>query len=189
MQVRSEIQALLEFLDQRNPRVVLEIGAPNGGSLWLFSRVAAPDAFIVSVDLPRTSQHMGYADWHQSVYRSFAQIEQTIRLVRGDTHMPETAEAICKILDGRKVDFLLIDGDHSYEGVKSDWADYRGLLAPDGVLAFHDIVPGPGSRVRGAPRFWRELKARETLTISEFVESWNSIGVISPRAVSAQRGS
>jgi len=33
---------------------------------------------------------------------------------------------------------LFIDGNHSYEGVKSDWESYKTLLHPGSVVIFHD---------------------------------------------------
>src|SRR5438093_4155214 len=51
-QVRSEILGLLRRVKQLRPRVVVEIGTANGGTLFLFARVAAPDARLVSLDLP-----------------------------------------------------------------------------------------------------------------------------------------
>ncbi|MBP7552159.1 MAG: class I SAM-dependent methyltransferase [Spirochaetes bacterium] len=38
-----------------------------------------------------------------------------------------------------KIDFLFIDGNHSYEGVKKDWDLYSPLLKPDSIVLFHDI--------------------------------------------------
>jgi predicted O-methyltransferase YrrM len=37
-----------------------------------------------------------------------------------------------------RIDFLFIDGDHSYEGVKQDWDLYSKLLLPGSIVAFHD---------------------------------------------------
>lgn len=45
VQIRSEIEGLLDLLAAEPPRTVLEIGTWNGGTLYLFARVAAPDAF------------------------------------------------------------------------------------------------------------------------------------------------
>jgi len=39
-----------------------------------------------------------------------------------------------KILAGRQVDFLFIDGDHSYEGVKKDFEMYSSLVRKGGVV-------------------------------------------------------
>ncbi len=36
------------------------------------------------------------------------------------------------------VDFIFVDGDHEFNGVKSDLDLYAAKLAPDGVMALHD---------------------------------------------------
>lgn len=37
-----------------------------------------------------------------------------------------------------QIDFLFIDGDHSYEGVKTDFELYSTLLSDRGIIAIHD---------------------------------------------------
>jgi len=37
------------------------------------------------------------------------------------------------------LNFLFIDGDHSYEGVKKDWNLYKQFLKKGSIVAFHDI--------------------------------------------------
>jgi predicted O-methyltransferase YrrM len=37
-------------------------------------------------------------------------------------------------------DFAFVDGDHTYEGVKSDWSVVRSRIAVGGIVAFHDTV-------------------------------------------------
>jgi hypothetical protein len=37
-----------------------------------------------------------------------------------------------------KIDFLFIDGDHSYEGVKKDFELYSKLLTDKGIIVIHD---------------------------------------------------
>jgi SAM-dependent methyltransferase len=41
-------------------------------------------------------------------------------------------------LNGETFDLVFIDGDHSYEAVRSDIKEARGRLMPGGVVAFHD---------------------------------------------------
>jgi predicted O-methyltransferase YrrM len=43
--------------------------------------------------------------------------------------------------DGNPPRLILIDGDHSHEGVRRDILDYYPLLAPGGVIIFHDFLP------------------------------------------------
>jgi hypothetical protein len=43
--------------------------------------------------------------------------------------------------DGNFPTFIFIDGDHTYEGVRQDIIDYFPLLAPGGIMVFHDYLP------------------------------------------------
>ena len=61
-------------------------------------------------------------------------------------------------LGDRVLDYLFIDGDHSYAGVKADFEQYGPLVKKGGLIAFHDIADGLPENVGGVPRFWNELK-------------------------------
>ncbi len=39
-----------------------------------------------------------------------------------------------------KIDFLHIDADHHYEGVKLDWDLYSTLVPDDGIITLHDTI-------------------------------------------------
>jgi cephalosporin hydroxylase len=178
-QVRSEIAALLELVQQRRPKVVLEIGTASGGTLFLFARMAAEDATLISIDLRKGKFGGGYPLWRVPFYHGFASDRQTVKLVRGDSHSGEVRERVSSLLGGRPVDVLFIDGDHTYEGVKSDFNGYTPLVANRGLIALHDIVPGTLEASTGGdkellvgevPQFWQEL--RDRFVFSELVEDW-----------------
>lgn len=160
MQVRQEILELLELLSQDPPCTVLEIGTARGGTLFLLARVAAEDALLVSVDLPEGPFGGGYPPWRAPLYRSFAGPGQKVELVRGDSTDPRTVERVEALLENRPIDFLLVDGDHSYRGVTRDFETYAPRVRPGGLVAFHDVRPGPEERVGGVPRFWQQVKRR-----------------------------
>lgn len=40
----------------------------------------------------------------------------------------------------KSVRMIFIDGDHSYAGVRADIEAWRGLLIPNGIIAFHDCA-------------------------------------------------
>lgn len=42
------------------------------------------------------------------------------------------------VIQDIKIDVLFIDGDHSYEGVKSDFDLYSKILSPNGIIILHD---------------------------------------------------
>ena len=44
----------------------------------------------------------------------------------------------------------LVDGDHSYEGLKADWEGWAGLIAPGGIVALHDSRPTPTRPIHDA---------------------------------------
>lgn len=174
MQRPPEIAGFLERVAALRPKVVVEIGTASGGTLFLLTRVAAPDALLVSLDLPGGSFGGGYQSWRKPLYRSFARGDQRIVLLRGDSHSSEMAARLRETLAGRPVDLLFIDGDHRYEGVKADFETYSPLVHPGGIVAFHDIVPDPVQPGMEVSRFWKEVAARHPS--EELIADPNQIG-------------
>jgi predicted O-methyltransferase YrrM len=173
-QVPNEIAGFMRILQTEPPARVLEIGTASGGTLFLLTRVARPDALLISLDLRRGQFGGGYPIWRGRLYRSFGRDAQRIRLVRGDSHSAHSSEQVRRLLGGEPLDLLFVDGDHSYEGVKQDVVDYGPLVRPGGIVALHDIVPGgPGKHgdPGGVPAFWQELKAENPDAV-ELVEDW-----------------
>jgi predicted O-methyltransferase YrrM len=157
LQIREEILALLEAVRELEPRRVVEIGTAAGGTLFLFTRVAASDAALVTVDLPRGGPFGGgYARSSIPLLRSFARPGQRIELVRRDSQQEETAREVARRAGG-PVDFLFLDGDHRYDGVRRDYELYEPLVRPGGLVALHDVADAPPELVGDVPRFWREL--------------------------------
>ena len=159
-QIRSEVTKLLDVVARIKPRRVMEIGSQGGGNLFLLAKVAAPDAQILSVDL-------NFAPAQMAAYPSLAAPTQRLTCFKGDSSSPEMLRRVKEWLGGEQLDFLFIDGDHTLDGVTADYRTYAPLVAPGGVIAFHDIVPDHTTRhgrktiaVAGdVPVFWNELKA------------------------------
>jgi predicted O-methyltransferase YrrM len=175
MQIREEFLQLLDIFQKVKPKVIMEIGTANGGTLFCFSKLAVDDATIISVDLPEGKFGGGYPDWKMPLYQAFAKNGQDLHLLREDSHLPETLEKVKKILAGRQVDFLFIDSDHSYEGVKKDFEMYNSLVRNGGIIAFHDITPnGLPELTGGVPQFWKEIKNK--YQFKEFVKDYKQTG-------------
>jgi predicted O-methyltransferase YrrM len=166
MQYRWEITELAKLVQSMKPRVVLEVGTAHGGTLFVFSRFAAHDATIISIDQP-----VGYPKWREPLYKEFAGPGQQIHLIRADSHEEEAVLALSNILNGRKIDFLFIDADHSYDGVKRDYELYSPFVREGGVMAFHDIKYPAGSRL--VELFWEEVKKKRKT--QELIESPNQV--------------
>ena len=175
IQVRSELQALLEMLERTPPRTVLEIGTAFGGTLFLLTRVSSPEAILISVDLPLEDLRVegparygggNYAP-RKRLYRSFARDQQRVVFLAADSHSPRTLDKIRHELAGRELDFLFLDGDHSADGVRRDFEMYAPLVRDGGIIALHDIVDGPEEDVGGVPEFWRSLRHLDTTELVE----------------------
>ena len=161
IQIREEIKNLLLILDKAKPKVILEIGTARGGTLFLFSNIAHEEATLISVDLYQTIEK-------RILFRYIGKEKQKIFLIQGDSHSIETLRKIEGILRDDKVDFLFIDGDHSYEGVKKDFEMYSPLVRKGGIIAFHDIIPDyytkygikTSSWAGEVYKFWDEVKEK-----------------------------
>jgi predicted O-methyltransferase YrrM len=175
LQIKEEFVKLLEIFKENNPRVIMEIGTAMGGTLFSFCKLAQEDAIIISIDLPKGPFGGGYPEWKIPFYKAFAKGEQKLYLLRKDSHKQDTLEEIKKILSGNQLDFLFIDGDHSYEGVKKDFEMYSPLVKKGGIIAFQDIAPnGLPELTGGVPKFWKEIKNKYNL--SEYIENINQEG-------------
>ena len=160
-QKTSEIVGLLTHLADLKPKRILEIEALNGGTLFLFTRVADSAATILSMDLT-------YSWAKRKCFPRFARERQQVRCVEIDSHIPAATKLVTEHFQGQLLDFLFIDGDHSYEGVAADFRDYSPFVRPGGSIAFHDIVPDHKTRfgidtpsyAGGVHRLWAELRSQ-----------------------------
>ncbi len=160
-----EFQQLLRILDHAKPQRILELGVWDGGTLlkWIdrCDHVVAVDNRMRHPEL-----------WNEHARERGCELT----LVHGDSHDPELVAAVKPT---GPFDFIFIDADHTYEGVSGDWANYGPMLAPGGLIAFHDIAERPSY---GVTRLWNEIKL--TAPTVEIVESakdfWWGIGVIWP---------
>jgi predicted O-methyltransferase YrrM len=182
MQVTGELTSFIGKVAARSPRRVLEIGTARGGTLLLLCRFAADDATIVSVDLPFGRNGGGYPRWKQGLYRRFAKPGQSLHLVRGNSHSPDTLMQVQSIFQGDPIDVMFIDADHSYEGVKADFFSYGALAASDGMIALHDVLPNSSDPSIEVNRFWRELESdknqRTELIAASLDQGHSGIGVV-----------
>ena len=183
MQIREEIAELVKLVERLRPRTVLEIGTARGGTLFLWTRAAVGDATIISIDLPGGLYGGGYPFLRSILYKNLGKDEQQIILLRRDSHDRKTLGIVRDLLGNRLLDFLFIDGDHTYEGVKMDYEMYSPLVRPGGIIAFHDIVEHPRHLNVGVPRFWQELKKnlpkdKYLEIVKDWNQGWAGIGVI-----------
>jgi len=169
--------ALVRHVVLGHPRkdVYLEIGSALGGSLLFFGRLMNPGALLLSVDSAGSPSL-------EQVARDMTGNGKKVHLITGNSRTPGTVAQIRKTLDGREVDVLFIDGDHSYFGCASDAHNYSALVGKGGLMIFHDcgafspVLPAAGNRNVGnvRPIFDALAYGKKTIRVQEFA----GIGII-----------
>jgi Methyltransferase domain len=120
----GERAALEGVLSQVKPKLAVEIGTAEGGSL---ARIAAHSDEVHSIDLVRCP----------------APQPDHVTLHVGDSRrlLPELLARFAS--EGRTVDFVLVDGDHSRAGVRQDLVDLLDSPAVSRtVIVLHDTFNG-----------------------------------------------
>jgi predicted O-methyltransferase YrrM len=157
-QVRSEILQLARILEELRPRCALEIGTNYGGTLLLLCTLASANAKIISVDLPSGPFGGGYPQRKIPLFNRFPKRGQQLHLIRADSHATATRERVLQILGSEKLDYLFIDGDHTYSGIQRDFQMYAPLVRSSGIVALHDIVTYDDKTKCQVAKFWNEVK-------------------------------
>jgi predicted O-methyltransferase YrrM len=144
-QVKEEFTMLSYFLHSFKPHNILEIGC-KGGTFYMFNKFSTGKKVGVDID-----------DQYQFNMHLYMYNEDFV-FIKANSHLEETYQKVKNTCDS--YDFIFIDGDHTYDGVKRDFELYKSLLSPRGYIGFHDIDPnhvfrdGAGGQVY---KFWQEL--------------------------------
>ena len=176
MQKEYELMEMAKLIEAKQPKVLVEIGTDQGETFALFCQICPQDSTLVSIDLPGGS--FGSNNANAQKLKSGAKGNQQIHCILGDSHSEKTKTDLLEIID--KIDVLLIDGDHTYEGVKKDFEMYSPLMNNGGLIFFHDILFHPFNHGCEVNLFWRQLK--EKYETQEFIDqddiNWGGIGMI-----------
>lgn len=122
----------------------LDIGIAAGGTTRII-REYAPCLTTTVVD---DGKHRTFAAWAENK----KDIENLTEII-GDSQSQEIIDRVRAL--NYKFDLVMIDADHSYEGVKADYENYREMFADGAIVWFHDTV-GCSPTVG---RLWEEIKS------------------------------
>lgn len=179
IQVPEELEQIISLVAGMAPANIMEIGAEAGGTFYVWCQLAT--GLKISVDLPTgKSGSWNYAEKDALDARTERMLSwgEGVCVITGDSHSAEVRNRVGSILKGRDLDFLFIDGDHTYDGVKRDFNTYREYVRPGGLIAFHDIKDTPYHQRLGChvADFWKELTGEKKEFCSD--ADWGGIGVI-----------
>lgn len=167
LQVRQEIISLAQAVASLKPRNILEIGTARGGTLLIWASLATNK--VITCDLV-------HREAQKPLFESLPPPTSSckVKLLTGDSHSAEFKARVAKELNGEKVDFLFIDGDHSVAGVEADYNDYKEFVRPGGIIAFHDIVEKQPLADNQVYQFWKKLKPGQV--VEELVANPDQLG-------------
>jgi predicted O-methyltransferase YrrM len=165
-----ELEMALKSLEKIAPKVILEIGTAHGASLAAWSAMTSPEMTIAldPEDIPRTPEQQASYDFLAKIY-NFKRIPLY-------TRNPKAHEMLEQYLDGRKVDFMFIDGAHGFDDVKHDYYSYRKYMAPNGVVGFHDVFFSEGLVDAGSQVNWLWDRLKLLYAYDEF-QYHSSMGI------------
>ena len=161
-QKEEEWKEIIEMLDETSK--VIEIGSYDGGSTFSLAEVAKE---VLSVE-PNSRWDVGN---YENIKRFKAESANAV-------------DSVKEYLGRKKVDMLIIDGDHSKKGVLEDYKNFKGFVKKGGAICFHDIAATEHHHRQGCfvDEAWEEIKnevgEENVLEIKHEPSHWGQWGVI-----------
>lgn len=138
----------------------MEIGVRRGGTFVTMSEILArknPNIKLYAVDIidinPVLKEYRKYRDFE------YIQIDSQHLLFKNFCeHTP--------------IDFVFIDGDHTFEGVQNDYSIFKHKFDTKHII-FHDII---NCMCPGVVETWQMVKDSGMFATKEFVQQYESVG-------------
>ena len=165
LQNPEELTALCLLLSRIARRgTYLEIGSAGGGTCrFLHQEVGF--GRVLSMDDGRHPR----AGEQAENFAAIGGVEQFV----GDSHAPEAAAWLAERVPDRDIDIALVDGDHSFAGVRRDVRMVLPFCRPGALLILHDT-----RMCRGVEATWLGLCARRRATpVAELVGAERPMGI------------
>jgi predicted O-methyltransferase YrrM len=124
--------------------------APTGAALAEIGRFKGGSTLLIASALPDGAELWSY-DLHVAIRADLSgpQLDSELRTALDRYGLTDRVHLV--VGDSRTVDppprpahLVFVDGDHTYEGARADYARWSELVAPGGHLLFHDAVDAGG---------------------------------------------
>lgn len=121
---------------------VVEIGVYHGVNTKKFCQLMDPYGVLYAVD-PFFKGRAGFSTMKVIAHYEVGKCEN--RNIKWMECLGHEAARIHASESSVPIDFIFIDGDHSYAGIKSDWEAWRPLLSSGCIIALHDSEVSPNT--------------------------------------------
>jgi predicted O-methyltransferase YrrM len=159
-------------------RCCVEVGVWHGVTTCRLRAAMAADGMLYAVD-PYPAGRLGFSMPERIAHAEVARVcNGQVRWIRA------TGVAAAAVLAAElagQVDFIFIDGDHSYEGLRDDWQAWSPLVRPGGIVALHDSRSTAARPLddAGSVRYTRDVILRDSRF--EPVDAVDSLSVVRKR--------
>lgn len=141
---------LMEYLRRTQPVHIVEIGTKHAGTTFLFW-ATCPNSTVYTID--------NGSEKHPILVEN-QDFLKDVNFIKANSSEYDNSDLL--------VDFLFIDGDHSYEQAKADWEHWKERVVLGGSVVFHDAKESDRPGVQRLMQEIREDK-EERAKWSEFV--------------------
>jgi predicted O-methyltransferase YrrM len=121
----DEAAALYRAIRKLASPVGVEIGRFYGGSTLLLACAVGPAGRVISID---------------SAPRDDAALREKLRAAGWSERVELLVQDANRAVVGVALDFLFVDGDHSYQGARKDHNRWAPQVRPGGLIAYHDMA-------------------------------------------------
>lgn len=127
-----EKKALIKYVNGK--KVVIEIGVFEGANTVMLAKHMGQEGKLYGID-PFFRGKLGISYSYLIVQHFIRKnaLKSRVELIR-----KFSIDACQDVPD--KIDFIFIDGDHSWEGIQNDWILYAPKIVQNGIIALHDTA-------------------------------------------------
>jgi cephalosporin hydroxylase len=135
IQLPQDIMAMQELIWQIKPKLVIETGIAHGGSLIFYAsmlELLGGDGLVVGIDIDIRAHNRREIEAHPLFRR--------IRLIEGDSTLPEVVEEVYGLAEGKAPILVALDSNHTHAHVLKELRLYSPLVSKGSYLVVFDTI-------------------------------------------------
>jgi cephalosporin hydroxylase len=131
----QDIMAMQELIWQIKPALIIETGIAHGDSLIFYAsmlELLGGDGLVVGIDIDIRAHNRREIEAHPMFKR--------IRLIEGDSTLPEVVEEVYGLAEGKAPILVALDSNHTHAHVLKELQLYSPLVRKESYLVVFDTI-------------------------------------------------